>query len=167
MAVTHKKYNYSGNDLERLDLFLVSMNPDMTRTRIQRLIDAGCVLLNGKVPTKSGIKLENGDQVEMTIPDPVSTKLIAEDIPLDIIYEDDHVLIINKPAGMVVHPSVGHASGTLVHAALSHAPNMNGISGERRPGVVHRLDKNTSGIIMMAKDDQTLQYLQDQFKNEK
>lgn len=164
MAVIRRQYSYTGNKLERLDLFLVSMNPELTRTRIQRLIEAGCVLINEQIPTKTGVKLEDGDNVEMTIPEPVTTELIAEDIPLDIIYEDNHVLVINKPAGMVVHPSIGHTSGTLVHAALAHAPDMEGISGEGRPGVIHRLDKDTSGIILMAKDDRTLHYLQDQFK---
>jgi len=164
MAVIRKEYSYSGNKLERLDLFLVSKNPELTRTRIQRLIEAGCVLINGKVPAKTGVKLEDGNKVELTIPEPVTTELVAEDIPLDIIYEDEHVLVINKPAGMVVHPSIGHTTGTLVHAALAHAPNMEGISGEGRPGVIHRLDKDTSGIILMAKDDRTLHYLQDQFK---
>jgi 23S rRNA pseudouridine1911/1915/1917 synthase len=164
MAVIRRQYSYTGNKLERLDLFLVSMNPELTRTRIQRLIEAGCVLINEQIPTKTGVKLEVGDKVEMTIPEPVTTELIAEDIPLDIIYEDNHVLVINKPAGMVVHPSIGHTSGTLVHAALAHAPDMEGISGEGRPGVIHRLDKDTSGIILMAKDDRTLHYLQDQFK---
>lgn len=164
MAVIRRQYSYTGNKLERLDLFLVSMNPELTRTRIQRLIEAGCVLINEQIPTKTGVKLEDGDKVEMTIPEPVTTELIAEDIPLDIIYEDNHVLVINKPAGMVVHPSIGHTSGTLVHAALAHAPDMEGISGEGRPGVIHRLDKDTSGIILMAKDDRTLHYLQEQFK---
>lgn len=164
MAVIRRQYSYTGNKLERLDLFLVSMNPELTRTRIQRLIEAGCVLINEQIPTKTGVKLEDGDNVEMTIPEPVTTELIAEDIPLDIVYEDKHVLVINKPAGMVVHPSIGHTSGTLVHAALAHAPDMEGISGEGRPGVIHRLDKDTSGIILMAKDDRTLHYLQEQFK---
>ncbi len=164
MAVIRRQYSYTGNKLERLDLFLVSMNPELTRTRIQRLIEAGCVLINEQIPTKTGVKLEVGDKVEMTIPEPVTTELIAEDIPLDIVYEDKHVLVINKPAGMVVHPSIGHTSGTLVHAALAHAPDMEGISGEGRPGVIHRLDKDTSGIILMAKDDRTLHYLQEQFK---
>ncbi len=164
MAVTRREYNYPGPELERLDKFLVQQNPEMTRTRVQRLIEEGCVKVNGNQPSKSGVKLEAGDQIEMVVPEPVSTELVPEDIPLDIIYEDDSILVINKPAGMVVHPSVGHSGGTLVHAALAHAPDMEGVAGEGRPGVIHRLDKDTSGIILMAKDDRTLHYLQEQFK---
>ena len=106
MAVTRREYNYPGPELERLDKFLVQQNPEMTRTRVQRLIEEGCVKVNGNQPSKSGVKLEAGDQIEMVVPEPVSTELVPEDIPLDIIYEDDSILVINKPAGMVVHPSV-------------------------------------------------------------
>ena len=100
----------------------------------------------------------------MRIPPQQPTDLIPENIPLNVIYEDEHLMVVNKPAGMVVHPAAGHSTGTLVHAALAHAPEMEGIGGEQRPGVVHRLDKDTSGLILLAKDDNTHRWLQDQFR---
>ncbi len=165
MTVTTNRYLYPDQLPERLDKFLVLQNPDLTRTRIQNLIEDGCVTVNGTRAGKTGIKLEPGDQVELNIPEPIQSLLIPESIALEILYEDDHLLVVNKPAGMVVHPSIGHITGTLVHAALGHEPEMAGIAGEGRPGIVHRLDKDTSGIIILAKDDPTLRFLQEQFKS--
>ncbi len=167
MAVTKNRYEFAGVEPVRLDKFLVQQHPELTRTRIQHLIDEGCVTVNGTPAAKTGIKLESGNVVEMVIPEPILTNLIPEEISLDILYEDEHILVVNKPAGMVVHPSIGHVSGTLVHAALGHEPEMAGIAGEGRPGIVHRLDKDTSGIILLAKDDPTLHALQEQFKTRK
>ena len=147
----------------RLDHFLVTELPEFTRTRLQGLIEKELVTVNGKIAKKNGVKLTQGATVIVRIPPPQKTDLVPENIPLDIIFENDDVLVINKSAEMVVHPSAGHASGTLVHAALAHAPEMEGIGGEIRPGVVHRLDKDTSGVIIMAKNDAAMQWLQKQF----
>ena len=147
----------------RLDHFLVAELPEFTRTRLQGLIENELVTVNGKIAKKNGLKLKEGALVALRIPPPQKTDLVPENIPLDIIFENDDVLVINKSAEMVVHPSAGHASGTLVHAALAHAPEMEGIGGEIRPGVVHRLDKDTSGVIIMAKNDAAMQWLQKQF----
>lgn len=149
---------------ERLDIFLVEQLPEYSRTRLQTLIKKGMLTVDDEVVTKNGMKLERGMQVKLEIPPTQETDLIPEAIPLDIIFENDDVMVVNKPAGMVVHPSAGHDSGTLVHAALAHAPEMEGIGGELRPGIVHRLDKDTSGIILLAKNDRSLHWLQDKFK---
>ena len=149
----------------RLDLALVVHVPDLSRTRLQQLIRSGLVKIDGVVITKPGLRLDGGEVVEVIIPAPTLPTLQAEQIPLDIIFENDDLLLVNKPAGMVVHPSVGHYTGTLVHAALGHSPDMEGVGGEVRPGVVHRLDKDTSGLILLAKNDAAHQQLQRQFKD--
>jgi 23S rRNA pseudouridine1911/1915/1917 synthase len=152
---------------QRLDLFLVNCLPEFSRSNIQRLIKDGNVTIDGKIADKTGRLLSNPSTIQVTIPPPIPTDLIPEEIPLDIIFEDENVLVVNKQAGMVVHPAAGHNSGTLVHAALSHAPAMEGIGGEGRPGVVHRLDKDTSGILILAKNDKTHRWLQNQFRERK
>jgi 23S rRNA pseudouridine1911/1915/1917 synthase len=149
---------------QRLDKFLVDCLPDLSRSRIQNLIKDGFVQVDGAMPHKAGQMLEGRAIVQVTLPAPEPSDLIPEAIPLEIVFENDDLLVVNKPAGMVVHPAVGHRAGTLVHAALAHAPGMEGIGGEQRPGVVHRLDKNTSGLILLAKNDQTHRWLQDQFR---
>lgn len=151
-------------DPARLDKFLVEALPDYSRARLQALIKAGQVLVDGQVPHKAGQMLEPGARIEVYIPPPAPTTLQPEAIPLRIIFEDANLLVVDKPAGMVVHPSAGHATGTLVHAALAHAPHIEGVGGERRPGVVHRLDKDTSGLILLAKNDFAHHWLQDQFR---
>lgn len=148
----------------RLDKFLVVHFPDFSRSRLQGLIKDGFVEINDKVITKAGADLEAGQMVKLRLPAVRPVDLQPESIPLDIIFENDDLMVVNKPAGMVVHPAAGHASGTLVHAALAHAPEMEGISGELRPGVVHRLDKDTSGLILLAKNDRAHHWLQDQFR---
>jgi 23S rRNA pseudouridine1911/1915/1917 synthase len=149
---------------ERLDKFLVICLPEYSRSRLQSLIGNGSIQINGVVARKSGQTLKHEDVIELEVPLVEATELIPEAIPLDIIYENDDVIVLNKPAGMVVHPAAGHKTGTLVHAALAHAPEMVGIGGEKRPGVVHRLDKDTSGLILLAKNDQAHRFLQDQFR---
>jgi 23S rRNA pseudouridine1911/1915/1917 synthase len=149
---------------DRLDKYLVSQVPDQSRSRLQELIKEGQVTVNEKPVTKTGFRLEIEDRVAITIPEPVPSGLIPEDIPLDIIFENDDLAVINKPAGMVVHPAAGHATGTLVQAALSAIPDLQGINGEERPGIVHRLDKETSGLILLAKNEQSHRWLQDQFR---
>jgi 23S rRNA pseudouridine1911/1915/1917 synthase len=157
-------FQFQKENEERLDHFLVECLPEFSRSRLQGLIKDGFVKVDGLAAQKSGQKLERGDAVEVHIPPPVPSGLQPEDIPLDIIFENDDLLVINKPAGMVVHPSAGHETGTLVHAVLGYAPGIEGIGGEERPGIVHRLDKETSGLILVAKNERAHRYLQDQFR---
>jgi 23S rRNA pseudouridine1911/1915/1917 synthase len=157
-------FQFSDPTPQRLDKFLVSCLPEFSRARLQGLISDGFVLIEGLPTRKSSQVLSAGDTVEVRIPPPISTELIPEAIPLQIIFENTDLMVVNKPAGMVVHPAAGHATGTLVHAALAHAPEMVGIGGEKRPGVVHRLDKETSGLILLAKNDLAHLWLQDQFR---
>ena len=149
---------------ERLDKFLVEQLQEFSRSRLQGLILDGFVDVDGRLAKKAGLPLEHGSQVTIRIPPPVPTSLVPEEIALDILFENDDLLAINKPAGMVVHPAVGHASGTLVNAVLGYDPEIEGIGGEERPGVVHRLDKETSGVILLAKNERAHRWLQDQFR---
>ena len=157
-------FTYQGEKGYRLDKFLVEQLPELSRSRIQGLIHDGFVRVANEVITKAGAGLENGQPVEIRLPPPQPSGITAEEIPLQIIFENKDLMVVNKPAGMVVHPAVGHSSGTLVNAALAHAPDIEGIGGEQRPGVVHRLDKETSGLIILAKNDQAHRWLQDQFR---
>lgn len=158
------RFEFQENKAERLDKFLVRCLPDFSRSRLQSLIKDGKVTVDGEVITKTGFDVEPGSEIQVEIPPTQPTEIIAEDIPLKIIFETQDLIVIDKPAGMVVHPAAGHGQGTLVNAVLAHAPDMAGISGEQRPGIVHRLDKNTSGLILIAKNDRTLHWLQDQFR---
>lgn len=161
-----ERFHYSGDD-ERLDKYLVTCLPEFSRSRIAGLVEAGCITVNGKPAKKAGHSISDGDEIEVRIPATQSSGLIAEDIPLDIIFENDELIVVNKPAGMVVHPAAGHAGGTLVNAVLGHEPDMEGIGGEERPGLVHRLDKDTSGLIVLAKNERAHRWLQDQFRDRK
>lgn len=149
---------------DRLDKVLAARLREFSRARLQGLIRAGQVKVDGDIARKSGTAVESGQIVEITIPAIKPATLEAEAIPLEVVFENEDVLVINKPAGMVVHPAAGHAGGTLVNAALAHAPEMEGIGGEQRPGIVHRLDKNTSGLLVIAKTDAAQRWLVDQFK---
>jgi 23S rRNA pseudouridine1911/1915/1917 synthase len=149
---------------DRLDRYLSQELPDLSRSRIQQLIEQGHVQLNGKSTTKK-TTIKAGDRISLTIPEVEPLALQAENIPLDILYEDDSLLIINKPAGLVVHPAPGHQDGTLVNAILAHCPNLPGIGGIQRPGIVHRLDKDTTGAIAIAKTELAHQNLQAQLKS--
>ena len=149
---------------ERLDHFLVECLPAYSRAQIQRLIRTGLVAVNGSTPKKSGQLLWPSSRIEVRILPNSPAKWIAEDIPLDVVFENEDLIVINKPAGMVVHPAAGHDSGTLVHALMGYDPDLEGVGGEERPGVVHRLDKDTSGLIILAKNDQAHRWLQDQFR---
>ncbi|MGE5249890.1 MAG: RluA family pseudouridine synthase [Bacteroidota bacterium] len=149
---------------ERLDKFLVGRIPEFSRSRIQGLIADGLVQVDGISARKAGQVVERGQSVQVRIPPAAPAGLIAEDIPLEIVFENDDLLVVNKPAGMVVHPAAGHASGTLVNAALGYDPEFGEIGGEERPGVVHRLDKDTSGLILLARNDSAHRWLQDQFR---
>ena len=153
---------------DRLDRFLTMQLPSKTRSQIQRLIKEGRVLVDNLVITKTGYSLgKKGISIEVTIPTPTPLDLQPEKIPLDILFEDNDVMVINKPAGMVMHPAVGHSTGTLVHAALGHTSFPDGIGGKMRPGIVHRLDKNTSGVVILAKNEKAHFWLQEQFKSRK
>ncbi len=156
--------HFKGDLPQRLDRFVGESLPELSRAQAQRLIKQGRVRVDGVPPRKTGMLLSGGETIEIHVPAPQLGKLQPEDIPLDVIFENEDVLVVNKPAGMVVHPAAGHASGTLVHAALAHAPEMEGVGGEKRPGLVHRLDKNTSGLIILAKNDRAHRMLQEQFR---
>ncbi len=149
---------------DRLDHLLVELLPDYSRARLQGLIKDHLVRVDGVPARKSGQILGLASAIDVEIPAPVKAGLTAENFPLEIIYENHDLIVVNKPAGMVVHPSPGHHSGTLVHGVLGHDPNIEGIGGEERPGVVHRLDKDTSGLILIAKNDASHHWLQDQFR---
>ena len=149
---------------ERLDKWLSGQMADMSRSWLQKLIESGNVELNSQVCTNKKTKLKVGDLVSLTIPEPEKLDLQAENIPLEILYEDEHLIIVNKPVGMVVHPAPGHYSGTLVNALLYHCQNLSGIGGVERPGIVHRLDKDTTGAMVVAKSDRAHQHLQAQIK---
>ena len=140
---------------ERLDKFLSAMLPDQSRSYLQKIIKDGNVLVNGE-PKKSSYRLEDGDEVTADLPELKSPDIEPENIPLDILYEDDSILMVNKPKGMVVHPSAGHYTGTLVNAVLWHCQGqLSGINGVSRPGIVHRIDKDTTGVLVVCKNDAT------------
>jgi len=141
-----------GATTTRIDAYLAEQIPELSRSRIARLLEEGRVRLNGRVPKKSD-RPEVGDLIEVEIPPPEPMRLEPEAIPLEIIYEDADLAVIEKPAGLVVHPAPGHRSGTLVHALLHHLDDLSGIGGILRPGIVHRLDRETSGLMIVAKDD--------------
>jgi len=147
----------------RLDLFLASTCSDLSRSRIQKLIAEGAVLVAG-APARRAHVVRAGETVSIEVPEPRKAGLEAEDIPLSILYEDEHLLAIDKPPGLVVHPAPGHASGTLVNALLHHVRDLAGVGGELRPGIVHRLDRDTSGVLLVAKTDRAHQLLSRQMR---
>jgi 23S rRNA pseudouridine1911/1915/1917 synthase len=146
----------------RLDQFLAARVPALSRSRIQELIKSGHVQLNGRA-TKASARLRRGDALDLNEPPPTPATTQAEDIALDVLFEDDDLIVLNKPPGMVVHPAAGNWQGTLVNALLHHCRSLSGIGGEQRPGIVHRLDKDTSGCLVVAKNDATHQALTRQF----
>ncbi|MFA5516094.1 MAG: RluA family pseudouridine synthase [Desulfuromonadales bacterium] len=152
-----------GRPPERLDLFLAAGLPEMSRSQLKKLIDEGRILLDG-APAKAGIRLKGGEVLTVSIPPATPAEAAPEQIPLTVLYEDRHLIVIDKPAGMVVHPAPGHQGGTLVNALLHHCRDLSGIGGELRPGIVHRLDKDTSGVLVATKDDETHRHLAGQFK---
>ncbi len=157
-------FRYKKPEEQRLDHFLVETLPAYSRARLQALIKDGLVQVNGKPATKSGLKLETGATVDVHIPATAPSGLVGENIPLDIVFENHDVVVIDKPAGMVVHPAAGHQTGTLVHAFLGYEPEIEGIGGDERPGIVHRLDKDTSGLILLARNDHAHHWLEEQFR---
>lgn len=148
---------------ERLDAFVARRLPELSRSHARRLIDDGLVTVDGR-RGKPSEKVVNGVTVAVVIPPPEETDLIAEPIPITIVYQDNDIIVVDKPAGLTVHPAPGHASGTLVNALLAACPDLRGISGTLRPGIVHRLDKDTSGLLVVAKNDRAMRALQNQLK---
>lgn len=148
----------------RLDIFLVEKSPSLSRSGIQRLVKEGRIKVEGK-RVKSNYRVKAGERVEVEIPPPSPLQVKPQDIPLDILFEDKDLVVVNKPAGMVVHPGAGHFSGTLVNALLHHCNDLSGVGGKERPGIVHRLDKDTSGVLVAAKNDQAHIFLSNQLKN--
>ncbi len=164
--ITEKKFKIevtAGKQKERIDLFLSNVIENASRTRVQKLIDAQLVFVNGK-PTKANYKVVPHDLIEVTIPiSPRPEKAEPEAIPLNIVYEDDYLIVVNKAAGMVAHPAFSNYTGTLVNALLHHSKNLSDVNEAGRPGIVHRIDKNTSGLLVVAKDDVTHARLAKQF----
>lgn len=150
---------------ERMDAFLARTVPELTRSAAQKLIESGCVTRNGK-PARKNDRLTQGDQIQVTVPEPKETEIAPTRMELDIVYEDEDVLVINKPKGLVVHPAAGHTDDTLVNGLLYARGNaLSGINGELRPGIVHRIDKDTSGLLAVAKNDHAHLMLSSQLKD--
>lgn len=150
---------------ERLDAFLARAVPELSRSAAQKLIEEGCVLRNGK-PGKKNDKLSPGDRIDVTVPEPKTVDIVPREIPLDIVYEDEDVVVINKPKGLVVHPAAGHLDDTLVNGLLyAMEGELSGINGALRPGIVHRIDKDTSGLLAVAKNDLAHAVLASQLKD--
>ena len=147
----------------RLDMVLTAQMIELSRSRVQQLIKDGLVLVEGAAQ-KANFQLKGGEEITVTLPKAIPTTTIAQEIPLDVRYEDDDIIVVNKQQGMVVHPSHGHSEGTLVNALLHHCPNLSGINGEIRPGIVHRIDKDTSGLLVAALNDTAHRRLTEQWK---
>ncbi len=154
--ISEKKYRIvtpEGKKKERLDVFITNQLENVTRSRVQKLIEAGCITVNTQ-PEKPSYKVLPGDVIEVTIPiSPRPEGTEPEEIPLEIVFEDDTLLIVNKPAGMVAHPAYANYTGTLVNALLFHSQKLSSLNEPSRPGIVHRIDKDTSGLLVVAKDD--------------
>lgn len=160
-----KEITVTNNDDIRLDAYVASVNPELTRATVQRLLEEGNILVN-KCTKKSSYKVKEGDKIEINIPEVKESKLEAQDIPIEIVYEDNDIIVVNKPKGLVVHPANGNPDGTLVNAILNICKDsLSGIGGEKRPGIVHRLDKDTSGLLIIAKNDKAHLKMSEQIKN--
>ncbi|WP_017727230.1 RluA family pseudouridine synthase [Halalkalibacterium ligniniphilum] len=148
---------------ERIDKLVTSLHENWSRTQVQQWVKEGHLHVNHK-PVKSNYKVEEGDLLTLIIPEPEPIEVVPENIPLDIVFEDEDVIVVNKPRGMVVHPAPGHSSGTLVNGLMYHCKDLSGINGVIRPGIVHRIDKDTSGLLMVAKNDRAHESLVNQLK---
>lgn len=163
-AMTSRALHFLAAQAGRLDRSLANLYPAISRAQFQRLIAAGCVTVAERLVEDAGHKLKPGQRITVELPEPGPAGPLAEPMALDILHEDRHLIVLNKPAGLVVHPAAGHASGTLVNALLAHCgESLSGIGGRRRPGIVHRLDKDTSGILVVAKTDEAHKGLSEQF----
>ncbi|MFW5976495.1 MAG: RluA family pseudouridine synthase [Bacillota bacterium] len=156
-----------GDNNKRIDKFLAQKNNDLSRSYIQNLINNGRVEINNKNITKKSYKITNGDNITIVIPPPEDLNIKPVEMDLDVLYEDKDIIVVNKPAGLVVHPAPGNRNNTLVHGLLAHTDKLSGINGIKRPGIVHRLDKDTSGVLVVAKNDKSHRKLVDQFKKRK
>jgi 23S rRNA pseudouridine1911/1915/1917 synthase len=165
MNNTPYRLEVRAEEASRIDTYLADQFQEISRSQIKKIIDAGEVLLDGSVVEKAGTLLKPGSIIEIKIPEEEGDGLIPEAFPLDILYEDEHVIVVNKPAGMVVHPGAGISTGTLVNALLAHFPPIRHVGERERPGVVHRLDKETSGALIFAKTDKAYKWLVRQFKS--
>lgn len=161
--IEEKRFVFNQVDSERLDKYLVKCMPELTRSKLQSLIRTGYVEVDDLIINKTGFSLEAGMKIRLRIPPPTPIMLEAQIIPLDIIFENEDILVVNKPAKMVIHPSAGHASGTLVNALLAYNPFLKESQDGLRPGIVHRLDKDTSGLILVAKNEKSQFHLMKQF----
>jgi 23S rRNA pseudouridine1911/1915/1917 synthase len=155
-----------GDKPSRLDTYIAN-KAHLTRTYVQKLIEDGCVILNDNKKPKTGSRLKEGDIIHVKIPVVRESPIQKQDLPIEILYEDDHIVVVNKQRGMVVHPAAGSPDGTLVNALLHHVDDLEGIGDEKRPGIVHRLDKNTSGVMVVAKTQEAHQGLVEMFQNRK
>ncbi|HEX9654894.1 MAG TPA: RluA family pseudouridine synthase, partial [bacterium] len=151
-----------GKQKQRLDLFLTHTLGSLSRSRIQKVIAEGKVTVNG-VPARASHLVAPNEKIEILIPKPQKHDILPEAIPLNIVYEDEHLLVVNKDAGMVVHPAFGNYTGTMVNALIHHCGDLSSIGGRQRPGIVHRLDKDTSGLMVIAKNDHAHRHLSEQF----
>ena len=166
MNEQNKLYHFSisrEDKEERLDVYLASRLKDLTRSKAQNLVKNGFVTVNNRL-VKASYRLKRGDSVTLSIPPDTATDLEPEPIALDILHEDSSLIVLNKPPGLVVHPAPGHPRGTLVHGLLQHFPDLSGVGGLQRPGIIHRLDKDTSGLLVVAKNDRVHRFLAEQFK---
>lgn len=163
LPVTEHNYVFEGDESPRLDVYLAGRLPDVSRSQVQKLIEDGNVTVNA-ARQKAGYKLLPGDTIVIRIPPPQPSIIAPEEIPLEILHEDEHIIVINKPKGMTVHPAPGSKHGTLVNAILAHSDDLSGIGGVERPGIVHRLDKDTSGLLVVAKTDAAHASLQKQMQ---
>ncbi len=164
MSEEWESFQYQGETEIRLDKLLADHLKAFSRTFLQKRIADGDVSVDGEVIQRKSEPILPGARIEVYLPPPAESSLEPEQIPLEILFENRDLIVVNKPAGMVVHPAAGHPGGTLVQAALAYAPDIEGVGGVRRPGLVHRLDQDTSGVILLAKNDRTHRYLQDQFR---
>ncbi len=165
MKHTEYQFNIDPGEDVRVDKYLSDQLPEVTRSQIKILIEAGNVTLDGTVVEKAGTKVRPGSVLNILVPVDDSDGLVPEDIPLDILFEDDQVIVLNKPSGIVVHPGAGNQSGTLVNALLAYFPSIRSVGETERPGVVHRLDKETSGVLIFAKTDKAYRWLVKEFKS--
>jgi 23S rRNA pseudouridine1911/1915/1917 synthase len=159
-----REFRVAGNEAgQRLDVWLTGQMQELSRSRVQALISAGCVRLDGK-DARAHARVAAGSRAVVRVPAVSAVEVEAQDIPLSVVFEDSHIVVVNKPAGMVVHPAPGHADNTLVNALLHHCGDLSGVGGESRPGIVHRLDRDTSGLMVVAKHDRAMAGLQQQFR---
>jgi 23S rRNA pseudouridine1911/1915/1917 synthase len=165
MNQTHYHFEVASDQGDRIDKYLSEHLPELSRSKIKGMIESGNVTLDGVMVDKAGVKVKPGDQIAITLMIDDTDGLVPEAIPIEIIYEDQNIIVINKEAGQVVHPGAGNYSGTLVNALLAYFPPIRDVGEQERPGVVHRLDKDTSGVVIFAKTNQAYKWLVNQFKN--